>query len=147
VWPLNFSDRLAAWHDLRVTAQALPLEPALELVNTWWFHTPWTAHYLHWDDQPKWPDPWQLLSDNVFCEVARGLGILYTVSMIDHPEITSAELVTTDQGYNLVQINRGIYTLNWDQDTVVNTHSATQVRRQLTQEQGKSAVQIKTTKV
>ena len=58
--------------------------------------------------------------------------------MIDHPEITSAELVATDQGYNLVQINRGICILNWDQDSVVNTHSAIQIRRQLTQEQVKA---------
>jgi hypothetical protein len=58
--------------------------------------------------------------------------------MIDHPEITSAELVATDQGYNLVQINRGICILNWDQHSVVNTHSAIQIRRQLTQEQVKA---------
>ena len=137
MWYPEFSDRLDAWHGLRVAAQSQPLEQALLLVNAWWFKAPWTAHYLHWDDQPKWPDPWQLLSDNVFCEVARGLGILYTISMLDHPEIASADLVTTDDGYNLVLVNKGIYILNWERDTVVNTHQAVKIKKQLKQEQVK----------
>jgi hypothetical protein len=137
MWYPEFSDRLDSWHGLRVAAQSQPLEQALDLINQWWFKAPWTAHYLHWDDQPKWPDPWQLLSDNVFCEVARGLGILYTISMIDHPEIASAELVTTGEGYNLVQVNKGIYILNWERDSIVNTHSVTNIKKQLKQEQVK----------
>jgi hypothetical protein len=138
MWHSNFSDRLAAWHNLRIAVQTQPLELALTEINAWWFTAPWVPHYLHWDDQPKWPDPWQLLSDNVFCEVARGLGILYTISMIDHPEIASAELVTTDQGYNLVLVNKQIYILNWVKDNIVNTHSATNIKRRLTQEQVKA---------
>jgi hypothetical protein len=137
VWHPNFQDRLAAWHALRVTAQTLPLKPALERINAWWFQTPWTAHYLHWDDQPKWPDPWQLLSDNVFCEVARGLGILYTISMLNHDEIVSADLVLTEDGRNLVLINKELYILNWESGTVVNTHQAVKIKKKLTQEQVK----------
>jgi hypothetical protein len=137
VWHPNFQDRLAAWHDLRVAAQTLPLEPALDLIAQWWDKTPWTPYYLHWDDQPKWPDPWQLLDDNVFCEVARGLGILYTISMLNHDEIASADLVLTEDGRNLVLVNKELYILNWESGVVVNTHSATNIKRRLTQEQVK----------
>lgn len=134
MWYPEFSDRLDSWHGLRVAAQSQPLEQALDLINQWWFKTPWTAYYLHWDDQERWPDPWQLLSDNVFCEVARGLGILYTISMINHPEITSAGLVLTEDGYNLVQVNKEKYILNWDKNKIVNTHSVVNIKRQLKQE-------------
>jgi len=137
MWYQDFSDRLGDWSDLRISVQNLPLEQALQTINEWWFNSPWQSYYLHWDDLPTWPDPWQLLSDNVFCEVARGLGILYTLSMIDHPEIASADLVLTDDGYNLVLVNKEIYILNWNKDTILNTHQVGKVKKRLTQEQVK----------
>lgn len=137
MWSADFADRLESWSDLRTRVQSLDLESALTAINAWWFGTPWQPYYLHWDDQATWPDPWQLLSDNVFCEVARGLGILYTLSMIDHPEIASADLVLTDDGYNLVLVNKEIYILNWNKDTILNTHQVGKVKKRLTQEQVK----------
>ena len=137
MWYPDFADRLESWAGLRTTVQNQSLDQALLTINQWWFKTPWQAYYLHWDDQPMWPDPWQLLEDNVFCEVARGLGILYTISMIDHPEIASADLVTTVDGYNLVQINKGIYILNWERDSIVNTLQAGKIKKKLTLEQVK----------
>jgi len=137
MWYQDFSDRLGDWSDLRTSVQTLPLEQALQNINEWWFDSPWQSYYLHWDDLPTWPDPWQLLNDNVFCEVARGLGILYTISMIDHPEIASADLVLTDDGYNLVLVNKEIYILNWNKDTILNTHQVGKVKKRLTQEQVK----------
>lgn len=137
MWYPDFADRLESWAGLRIAAQNQSLEAALDLINQWWFKTPWTPYYLHWDDQANWPDPWQLLDDNVFCEVARGLGILYTISMINHPEIASADLVLTEDGYNLVLVNKEIYILNWEKDSVVNTHQAVKIKKKLQQEQVK----------
>jgi hypothetical protein len=121
MWPKNFADRLEAWAELRTQAQKLPLEEALQLVNGWWHQSPWQPYYLHWDDQSKWPDPWQLLNDNVYCDLARGLGILYTVSMLEHKDLASYELVLTEDDRNLVLINKVKYTLNWDDVVLVNT--------------------------
>ena len=135
MWPQTFDVRLASWTQLRDQCQTLSLESALTAVNTWWFNSPWRPYYLHWDDQPKWPDPWQLLSDNVYCDLARGLGILYTVSMIEHKDLTSAELVLTDAGTNLVLVNKGIYILNWERDTIVNTHQKHKIKKKLAVEE------------
>ena len=132
MWYPDFADRLESWSDLRTRANSLPLEEALQLVNEWWFNTPWQAYYLHWDDQPIWPDPWELLSDNVFCEVARGLGILYTISMLEHPAMVSADLVLTEDGTNLVLVNKEKYILNWDKAVVVNTHQKHKIKKKLT---------------
>ena len=137
MWYKDFADRLESWAELRSQNKNLPLVEALQNINDYWQQSPWQPYYLHWDDQPNWPDPWELLSDNIFCDLARGLGILYTISMISHPEITSADLVLTEDGYNLVQVNKGIYILNWDKDTVVNTHQEVKVKKKLTQEQVK----------
>jgi len=120
MWHKDFASRLSAWAELRNEAQSMSLEQSLHTINAWWHQAPWTGYYLHWDDRLKWPDPWQLLSDNIYCDVARGLGILYTITLLDHADLTSVELVLTEDNRNLVLVNKEIYTLNWDTDVVVN---------------------------
>ena len=135
MWFSTFAQRLESWQQLRLTVRSQSAQAAAETVNQWWFRAPWSAYHLHWDDQSDWPDPWQLLSDNMYCPVARGLGILYTIAMIDHPELQDA--VLTDTGTdNLVLIANGKYILNWDQSRVLNIDPGLyQVRHSLTQQQ------------
>lgn len=135
MWPKIFSDRLTAWAELRNQCQSLDLESALTAINVWWFNTPWQPYYLHWDDQPNWPDPWQLLSDNVYCDLAKALGILYTISLLDRADMADAELVLTEDGSNLVLVAKEKYILNWNRDSIVNTHQAVKKHRQLKQQQ------------
>lgn len=133
-WPQHFSSRLESWNSLRDSCQNLPVESALTTINEWWFNVPWKPYYLHWDDQSTWPDPWQLLSDNIYCDLARGLGILYTISLLDRADLTSATLVLTEQGDNLVLVAKEKYILNWDRDTIVNTNQEVKIKKQLTQQ-------------
>jgi hypothetical protein len=135
MWYKDFADRLEAWSELRTSVQTMPLETALARINEFWLHAPWTAHYLHWDDIELWPDPWELLNDNIFCELARGLGILYTLSLVDHKDLTSAQLILTEEGYNLVQVNKEKYILNWDSEVIVNTTQKHKIKRSLAVEQ------------
>jgi hypothetical protein len=130
MWAETFARRLAAWNALRESAQPLPLATALESINQWWSQVAWRPYYLHWDDQPTWPDPWQLLSDDIYCDLAKGLGILYTISMLDHADIVDARLVLTDSGHNLVLVNQGKYILNWEVDIVVNNNLAINIIKQ-----------------
>ena len=134
MWPATFSARLESWNALRDSCANLPLDQALATINEWWFNVPWKPYYLHWDDQQDWPDPWQLLSDNIFCDLARGLGILYTITLLDRADLTSARLVLTDSGDNLVSVSKEKYILNWDRDTIVNTNQEVKIKKQLTQQ-------------
>ena len=133
MWPVNFAQRLESWNSLRDRVQTLPVEQALNDINSWWFDVPWRPYYLHWDDQAIWPDPWQLLSDNHYCDLARALGILYTITLLDRADLGDATLVLTETGGNLVLVAKSKYILNWDQDTIVNTIQATNIKKQLTQ--------------
>ena len=135
MWLANTDRRLTAWYKLRESMHDLSAQDALLEINRWWFQSPWQPYYLHWDDQPNWPDPWQLLSDNVYCEVARGLGILYTITLLDRADLASASLVLTQSGHNLVLAEQTKYILNWNCDTIVNTNQEVEVLRQLTQQQ------------
>jgi hypothetical protein len=133
MWLPNFSDRLSSWNLLRTQCQQLNTSLALTTINSWWFHSPWKPYYLHWDDIQDWPDPWQLLSDNYYCDVARGLGILYTITLLDRADLADATLVLTEKGDNLVLVNKSKYILNWDQDIIVNTIQEANIKKQLTQ--------------
>jgi hypothetical protein len=135
MWPDTFATRLTSWTDLRNRVDTLPIELALLEINQWWSQTPWRPYYLHWDDQPAWPDPWQLLSDNIYCDLAKALGILYTISMLDRADMADAELVLTEDGRNLVQVTQRKYILNWNPDSVVNTNQAIKIKRRLVQSQ------------
>ncbi len=135
IWPDSFAARLTSWNRLRDQCQDLSAQSALENINAWWFRAPWRAYYLHWDDQATWPDPWQLLSDDIYCELARGLGILYTITLLDRADLAPAELVLTEDNVNLVQVAKEKYILNWSADTVVNNIQATTIKRQYQQHQ------------
>jgi hypothetical protein len=135
MWPREFERRLEAWNNLRSQVQNIPIESALAEINAWWFDSPWVPYYLHWDDQPRWPDPWQLLSENIYCDVARGLGILYTITLLDRADTADAALVLTADDHNLVQVAKEKYILNWERHSIVNTNQDISIKRRFTQHQ------------
>jgi len=124
VWSNRYDDRLSHWYQLRQDNQHNPLETALLAINDWWQKAPWVPYYLHWSDMPKWPDPWELLADNHFCNVAKALGILYTVGMLDRSDIEHCQLgEDRSTGTNLVLVNEGKYILNWEPGRLLNISS------------------------
>ena len=135
IWPKDFSNRLTSWVDLRQQVLELEAPVALSTLNRWWLHSPWCPYYLHWDDFQDWPDPWQLLSDNIYCDIAHGLGIMYTLAMLDRKDLGNSILVESDQG-NLVLVDDEKYILNWSPSQIVNTSlRVSKIKRRVTQEQ------------
>lgn len=140
MWPKTFAERLESWAQLREQASTADTETTLRAINSWWFQTPWRAYHLHWDDRAVWPDPWQLLSDDLYCSLARGLGILYTITMLDRPDLQDAVLAEFDSD-NLVLVAKEKYILNWDSTTVVNINPAgSRTRHSITQQQIKQQI-------
>ena len=131
-WPHTFQHRLQAWLDLRERCRSLDLDSTISAVDQWWRNTPWRPYYLHWDDRDDWPNPWQLLADNEYCDVARALGIVYTVRLLDRPDCMDAVMVSAQQG-NLVLVQGGKYVMNWTHDEIVNIQS-TQIKIERTLE-------------
>ena len=140
MWPRTFAERLESWAQLREQASAADAETALRAINSWWFQTPWRAYHLHWDDRAVWPDPWQLLSDDLYCPLARGLGILYTITMLDRPDLQDAVLIEVDSD-NLVLVDKKKYILNWDPEQMLNiTLGRPKAHHSITQEQIKQQI-------
>jgi hypothetical protein len=123
MWPSTPELRLLAWLDLRQAAkEQADLESALLSINDWWYQTPWRPYYLHWDDRVSWPGPWDLLADNQWCDLARALGIVYTIMILQRPDVTEVSIAQTDSD-NLVLVNKGKYILNWNPGQLLNIGS------------------------
>ena len=119
-------DRLRSWREFRSTLDLIPLEQALAQIAEYWARAPFTPYYLDPDDPSRWPDPWTLIVENTYCDVAKCLGIVYTVTLTTHRtdlDIVFQQYTDTRNNhvYNLACVNQGKYILNMIDGAVVNT--------------------------
>ena len=117
MWTNDYDELLLEWAALRTEASKLPLDEALTLVHNWWNQAPIVNNTVHFTDPDNWPLPWDLLTQSGYCDVAKCLGICYTILLIQHEDIKSLHMVQTDN-YTYVQINDGQYTLNDQPDKI-----------------------------
>lgn len=123
MWPHEFESRLRDWNDLRARCQSMTdISKIAGAVNDWWFRVPTVNHYLHWHYHQDWPNAWELLHEDLYCDLARGLGMLYTISMLESPIDLDVELIDCNKG-NLVLVDGGKYILNWAPGELLNIQS------------------------
>ena len=82
IFQSSYDRRLENWHDLRVSLEKTDTQTKCIKIDEWWQNAPLVNHHLHPHDIDNWPDPWELLSENTYCEVARALGMCYTLYLI-----------------------------------------------------------------
>jgi len=125
MWDLRSDARLAVWRDFRYSLDKCSLKTALNKISKIWSYAPFVGFYLHPNDATDWPDPWRLLSDNHYCDLAKTLGMYYTICLCKHgKEIDDIKLqIYTDsktkEQINIVVVNNE-HVLNWIFNSVVN---------------------------
>jgi len=97
----------------------------LRIVADAWQQCPIIDSYLEFDDPRHWPDPWTLVSDGIYDDTARALGIFYTLYFTSYSEKDSMviEIYRDRKNHeylNLVRCEGGLYTLNYREGQVVN---------------------------
>ena len=121
IFQSTYEARLQDWFQLRTPVTSLPIEQQCITIDKWWQDAPLVTHHLHPQDIDNWPDPWELLSENTYCEVARALGMCYTLCLIG---ITDIELVLarneTAEDVVLVLVDNAKYIMNYWPDTVIS---------------------------
>ena len=121
IFQSTYEARLQDWFQLRTSVTSLPIEQQCITIDKWWQDAPLVTHHLHPQDIDNWPDPWELLSENTYCEVARALGMCYTLCLIG---ITDIELVLarndTAEDVVLVLVDNAKYIMNYWPDTVIS---------------------------
>ena len=122
MWKTTYQERLADWVKLRQAASLLEQSEQLMLINDWWFKAPIVNHLINWEDTQVWPGPCDLLSNNGYCELARALGIVYTIMLVGDTTHADLKIIQTKED-NLVLVDGGKYILNWAPGEMLNTHS------------------------
>lgn len=124
-WMLRVNERLTRWKEFRQTLDKLPVDQAVTEVNNMWSTAPFVTYYLSPDQPETWPDPWELLAENYYCEIAKALGILYTIYFTGHKHIDLALEIYYDFNektrVNVVNVDQGKYILNYYPYEIVNT--------------------------
>ena len=145
MFQLKPEDRLRSWRDFRSVLDQSTLENALAQTAKFWASAPFSPYNLDITRHDEWPDPWTLIEENVYCDVAKCLGIVYTLSLCKHRTDLDIEFrvykdVNTGYEYNLAWINRGKYILNMIDGEVVNK---VQIEKTFQQKHKFTAVDLK----
>ncbi len=124
-WNLRVNDRLTHWKDFRHKLSDMPLDLAVNELNEMWSTAPFVTYYLSPDSTKEWPDPWTLLAENYYCDLAKALGILYTIYFTSHKtdniELQIYYNFKDKVRSNVVNISQGKYILNYWPHEIVNT--------------------------
>lgn len=122
-YPERYEDRLPAWYSLR----SIPLadQQFLLEVNDFWQFAPQVKPTFDWRDPQNWPDPWELIRENNQSDLARALGIVYTIILSGRQHLVESTMLSlcTDNAVletNLVLVDQGKYVLNWAPREILN---------------------------
>lgn len=121
VFQLEYETRLKSWYDLRKSLENKDIATICLEIDKWWQYAPLVNHYLHPHDIEHWPGPWELLNDNNYCQIARGLGMVYTLLLVGIKDVDFC-LAKDDNSeeFALVMVDNAKYVLNYYPDSVLN---------------------------
>lgn len=128
MWKLKANERLARWREFRISLASMPLAQALEATEAFWSTVPFAPYYLDPDTPEEWPNPWDLITENYYCDLAKALGIVYTICFSAHGEGLDAEIRVyydpeSKYTYNLAVFDKGKYVINLTEGEIVNIAS------------------------
>ena len=127
MWTQSYDDLLLEWAALREQASSLPLEEALTLIHDWWNTAPIVNNTVHFNDEKNWPLPWDLLAQPAYCDVAKCLGIVYTLILSDIIDTVDTVFLLQTNEHCVVSINGGQYILNEQPDEIIGDLSSLDV--------------------
>jgi hypothetical protein len=121
VFQLNYETRLKSWYDLRKSLENSDIKTICLAIDKWWQYAPLVNHHLHLDEIETWPGPWDLLLENNYCQIARGLGMVYTLQLVGIKDIDFCIAIDDNsEECPLVMVDRAIYVMNYYPNTVIS---------------------------
>ena len=123
MFKLHADERLVRWRTFRKSLDNQTLDDAVKATQELWSHCPYSPYYLDPTAPQTWPDPWTLLTENWYCDIAKALGMLYTIKYTKHNPEVELRIYhdpATNYDYNLAWIDDGKYVLNLEPNEIVN---------------------------
>lgn len=120
MFDLYGNDRLTEWK--RVREEIETCKDPFQLVSDLWSRAPFVNPYLDPKNPTKWPDPWHLILDGRYDDLAISLGMLYTFKLTERfmdslCEIHMSMSPREEPRYFLFVDNS--YVLNYEPRTVI----------------------------
>jgi hypothetical protein len=128
MWKLEVSERITHWRAFRITLATMSLPDAIQATADFWQHCPHEPYYLESGVPETWPTAWDLITENYYCDIAKALGMLYTIAYSAHGHNLPMKMCVyydTETGYeyNLSVFADGKYVINLVDGQVVNIDS------------------------
>ena len=121
VFQLNYEARLKSWYDLRKSLEDKDIKTSCLAIDNWWQKAPLVNHYLHPNDIDNWPGPWDLIVENNYCQIARGLGMVYTLQLVGIKDIDFCIAIDDNsEECALVMVDSAKYICNYYPNTVIS---------------------------
>lgn len=122
------NDRLIEWKKFRDSLEN-SASPFSDVANLW-ARAPFINPYLNPDDPKNWPDPWHLILDDRYDDLAITLGIMYTlqltrrfmnnefeIHMSMHPQTLNSQYLLSIKPFTVFDISSR-KALNYDQSLI-----------------------------
>ena len=77
----TFEDRIQLWRNFRQELEVHP-DPLIAVIE-FWNRAPIGARICDPYDRDSWPDPWELIQENNYCEFGKILAMYYTLALTD----------------------------------------------------------------
>lgn len=125
MFKLSTSERFSHWKSFRKSIDGIPTILAIQKTIDFWKPCPFIPFYLDCSRPETWPDPWQLIAENYYCDLAKLLGIVYTLHLTSHkdtllPEISIYYDYKTRYTYHIAQLCHEKYVINLVDDEILN---------------------------
>lgn len=121
VFDLYGTERLNEWR--RIRSEIENSNDPYQLVADVWSRAPFVNPYLDPKNPSEWPDPWRLILDDRFDDLAIPLGMLYTLKLTQRFMETLCEIHISVSPNNAVQrfilVVDNKHVLNYEPRTVI----------------------------
>lgn len=114
MFDLHGNERLTEWRRIRDRLEHS--SNAFEELANLWSGAPLVNQYLNPNDPTSWPDPWHLVLDNKYDDLAICLGMLYTLQLTQRFMASKYEIHMSINSYR----KEPLYFLVVDKKNVLN---------------------------
>lgn len=77
----KFEERIAIWSRFRQTLETAQ-DPITDAIS-FWNDVPTSSRNLDPFDTATWPEPWEMIEENTYCEFGKILAVAYTLKLTD----------------------------------------------------------------
>jgi len=121
-WYQDVELRITEWRKFRNELQST--EDLID-VQKLWYSAPYKKVSPLLDENDNWPTPWTIFNNMSYCDLAKALGMFYTIALA--PKLSKLplqlNLMHTFEGERIcvVSVDNGKFVLNFNKEKIINT--------------------------